>query len=231
MGGLRGIAAEPMLQDWAELAEGERLPNVLGQISLTSAQGLEVTALNTGSEPANPFPGTPAALFVRVAEGQPFFRGWCRAFTAGGTSKGSFEFQFRVMEGGVSFTVGQNAAPFEPPAVSSFAFLGRGDEFLALNFVVGEAPTMTHRKVRTSSVEMVAANENYLLRVDWDFTSETPGITCFLNGEPLESLEDNAPLVWTVQAEQQARGIDSFSFSSTSPGVACFGSLKAQSGN
>ena len=231
MAGISAHAAEPIL-DWDELDPNAPLPAFVGtHIYLGGAKPDSLRLVTSETLPANPFPNSPAAISVNVIEGDPFFRGWGRAFLNGGKPKGFFEFHFRLEEGGAAFTVGQNATPYEERVLEAFAFLNPGDEFVAADFVAGQLATIQHNKVATSSKTELSTGVNYLFRVEWDFTSDTPGFRFFLDGNPLENVADNTPFFWPANETQVQRGVDSFSFSSTSPGSGFFGNIGVGQGD
>ncbi len=229
--GISALAAEPIL-DWDALDPNAPLPAFVNtHIYLGGAKPDSLRLVTTETLPANPFPDSPASISVNVLEGEPFFRGWGRPFLNGGKAKGFFEFHFRLEEGGAAFTVGQNATPYEERVLEAYAFLNQGDEFVAADFVAGEPATIRQNKVATSSTTELSTGVNYLFRVEWDFASDVPGFRFFLDGNPLENVADNTAFFWPASKEQVAKGVDSFSFSSTSPGSCFFGNIVVGQGD
>ena len=225
------FAVEPIL-DWGGFDANAPLPTIVGaHISFTGAQPPDLRLVTAETTPSNPFPNSSASLYVTVLEGEPFFRGWSRAFPEGGKAKGSYEFDFRLVEGAVAFTVGQNATPYEEGVSLAYAFLNQGDEYLGANFVVGELVTIRQNKVSTTSTAELSAGVNYRFRVEWDFTSDVPGFRFFLNGDALENVSDNTTFFWPANEAQLKRGVDSFSFSSSTPGIGFFGNIVAGKGD
>ena len=210
------FAVEPIL-DWGGFDANAPLPTIVGaHISFTGAQPPDLRLVTAETTPSNPFPNSSASLYVTVLEGEPFFRGWSRAFPEGGKAKGSYEFDFRLVEGAVAFTVGQNATPYEEGVSLAYAFLNQGDEYLGANFVVGELVTIRQNKVSTTSTAELSAGVNYRFRVEWD---------------ALENVSDNTTFFWPANEAQLKRGVDSFSFSSSTPGIGFFGNIVAGKGD
>jgi len=206
--------AETLL-DWTEFAPVSRLPMQHEQFYISVAEPDKSFVVLADSSPKNPFPEVPAALYVDNDTTTGSFRIWCRAFTEGGKSSGTFEFPFRMDEGQFDFVIGQNTLPFAPKEVESLGFASQErpeDQYFSVSLVAGEPITIGAERFRTASVEQLSPETNYILRVEWDFAGETPGFRFFVNGEPLTLLSSGDDYLKPATQVQIKRGVDSCAF-------------------
>ena len=159
-----------------------------------------------GSTPQDPFTDSEACLWVDVDYSDPQSQVLvaCRAFSDEAKNAGFFEFKFHLAEGGIGFQIGQNSEP------SNLVFTVGADSYWASRFVVDEPISIAGQQLRTDSLEVLAANQTYTLRFEWDFKSDQPGFRIFLNGEPCRALATGDEYIHRATELQTTKGVDSF---------------------
>jgi len=135
-----------------------------------------------GTEPPNPFPGLESSLYVAAKKPEDgWFRFVGRLFVDKSAAEGAFEFDFRLVEGSVSLSLGNSPEPWTPDNLTTY-YITEG--LVGVSFVPDEGVQIRGRSYQTGSISTLAVGENYRFLIKWN-TATPEGFTCFLNGEPL----------------------------------------------
>jgi len=181
------------------------------------------------TEPPNPFPGSESSLYVTAenpADG--WFRLLARPFVEESAVQGALEFEFRVVKGAITLSLGNCDKPWIPGDQKTYTV----DELKFLvNFAVDKEIQIRAQSYQTASISTLRAEENYRFLIKWD-TSLPEQYTCFLNGEPLTPL--TGPSAQSFSGTSSDTGINTFRItlgeSADHMGSVYLGPISARSG-
>ena len=220
-GWISSLAAKEFAIDWNEDVPGQTPRG--GETYYISAgkQSDNALVVTETTDPVSPLSGKAAAVQVRndLSSGDlgEQVRLWWRMLPDTTAPKGTVIFPFRISEGGFQVSLGQNEHPYSRGTPASMALVDRNSIFLNMKLMAGEPVLVNAKKYRNDGIDPLQPDTEYILRIHWDFTVETPGFQVFLNDEqltPFDSAEQQSQFVPLVKPETAARGVDSFALSS-----------------
>ena len=139
--------------------------------------------VDSSTTPVNPFPESERALYVTPGEKNQAVRIRIGPFPETQPPKGSFEIQFRIVEGSFQFGLMKSLRPTDN---SKPFYLLDNEHFLGLVMEVGKNPTALRiGNLKTAEVSAIENEQNYKLRVEWTTEGDTMNYTFLLNGNPL----------------------------------------------
>ena len=139
--------------------------------------------VDSGTTPVNPFPEMERALYVTPGDKNLPVRIRIGPFPETQPPKGSFEIQFRLVEGSFHFGLMKGERPTDS---SKPFYLPDSDRFLGLVMEVGKSPmALRAGNLKTDEVSAIESEQNYKLRVEWTTEGDTMNYTFLLNGNPL----------------------------------------------
>jgi len=140
-------------------------------------------AVDSGTTPVNPFPEMERALYVTPGDKNLPVRIRIGPFPETQPPKGSFEIQFRLVEGAFHFGIMKGERPTDS---SKPFYLPDTERFLGLVMEVGKSPmALRAGNLKTDEVSVLENEQNYKLRVEWTTEGDTINYTFQLNGNPL----------------------------------------------
>jgi hypothetical protein len=146
--------------------------------------------VDSSTTPVNPFPEIERALYVTPGEKNQAVRIRMGPFPETQPPKGSFEIQFRLVEGSFQFGLMKSLRPTDN---SKPFYLLDNEHFLGLVMEVGKNPTAPRiGNLKTAEVSAIESEQNYKLRVEWTTEGDTMNYTFLLNGKPLNSVSGKA---------------------------------------
>jgi len=184
-------AEEKFNVDWSTLEESSmpQQSNPDSRISFVSKLSPGSIVAGPATEPPNPFPGSESSLYVTAQNpGDPWFRLLARPFVEETAAQGALEFDFRLVEGSLSFSLGSCDQPWIPEDFSTYAVT---ELKFAVSFTVDQEVQIRGRPYQTASIYALKSGENYRFMIKWN-TSAPEGYTCFLNGEPLTPMSGSS---------------------------------------
>jgi hypothetical protein len=154
--------------------------------NMTSAGG----TVDSGTTPVNPFPEMERALHVTPGEKNVPVRIRIGPFPETLPPKGSFEIQFRLVEGLFDFGMLSSLRPTDD---SKPFYLPDSERLFGLRIAVGKnLSTKGFGNLKTEEVSAIESEQNYKLRVEWTTEGDTMNYTFLLNGNPLNSVSGKA---------------------------------------
>jgi hypothetical protein len=145
--------------------------------------------VDSGTTPVNPFPEIERALYVTPGDKNLPVRIRIGPFPETQPPKGSFEIQFRLVEGSFHFGLMKG----ERPTDSKPFYLPDTERFLGLVMEVGKNPmALRIGNLKTAEVSAIENEQNYKLRVEWTTEGDTMNYTFLLNGNPLNLVSGKA---------------------------------------
>ena len=146
--------------------------------------------VDSGTTPVNPFPGMERALYVTPGDKNLPVRIRIGPFPETQPPKGSFEIQFRLVEGAFQFGLMKGDRPTDN---SKPFYLPDSERFLGLVMEVGKSPSALRAgNLKTDEVSVLENEQNYKLRVEWTTEGDTMNYTFLLNGNPLNLVSGKA---------------------------------------
>ena len=212
-------------------------PGVLPKASDSAAAGIliYISGLKAGgvvdakSTPANPFEGATRALSVEPAPDNGTLRIFTRPFPDKTPAKGFYEFTFRLVEGGFSFNPEFFSGSSDP---KGHWFKGT-EQFFGFAFIP-RAPIIVSppkQNLVTEDVKVLATEENYAFRVEWQTSGDNLEFHFLLNGKPLTAA-NGAEVSMSVPQSKIAETVLGFRLASGSDDNPCFkgflGSIQAE---
>jgi hypothetical protein len=145
--------------------------------------------VDSGTTPVNPFPEIERALYVTPGDKNLPVRIRIGPFPETLPPNGSFEIQFRLVEGAFHFGIMKG----ERPTDSKPFYLPDTERFLGLVMEVGKSPmALRIGNLKTAEVSAIENEQNYKLRVEWTTEGDTMNYTFLLNGNPLNLVSGKA---------------------------------------
>ena len=194
-------------------------------------RGLEAGGVvDATSTPANPFPGASRALYVEPSPDNGSLRIFTRPFLDKTPSQGSYEFTFRLVEGGFGFNMQAFPGPWDP---KGNWFYSDAEHIYSVSFIPGKPLFSGPPKqfLVTGGVKAIATEENYTFRIEWQTSGDQLEFHFLLNGEPLTAA-NGAPVSIPVPVSKFADNALGFRLTSGSADNACFtgfiGSIRAE---
>jgi hypothetical protein len=133
--------------------------------------------------PVNPFPEMQRALYVTPGDKNLPVRIRIGPFPETQPPKGSFEIQFRLLEGALQFGIMKGEKPTD---TKKPFYLPDSERFLGLAMEVGKKPmALRSGNLKTDEVSLIESDQNYKLRVEWTTEGDTLIYSFLLNGNPL----------------------------------------------
>ena len=146
--------------------------------------------VDSGTTPVNPFPEMERALYVTPGDKNLPVRIRIGPFPETQPPKGSFEIQFRLVEGSFHFGLMKGERPTDN---SKPFYLPDTERFLGLVMEVGKNPMVLRAgNLKTDEVSVLENEQNYKLRVEWTTEGDTMNYTFLLNGNPLNLVSGKA---------------------------------------
>jgi len=146
--------------------------------------------VDSSTTPMNPFPETERALHVTPGNKNLPVRLRMGPFPETLPPKGSFEIQFRLLEGSFDFGM---LSSLKPTDNSKPFYLPDSERLFGLPIAVGKnLYTKSFGNLKTAEVSTIESEQNYKLRVEWTTEGDTMNYTFLLNGNPLNSVSGKA---------------------------------------
>jgi hypothetical protein len=217
-----GVRAADVVENWSFLE-----PGVLPKAQSFAASGIPIyiSGLKAGggvdakSTPANPFEGTARALSVEPAPDNGTLRIFTRPFPDKTPAKGFYEFAFRLVEGGFNFNPEFFSGSSDP---KGHWFKGT-EQFFGFAFIP-RAPIIVSppkQNLVTEDVKVLAIEENYAFRVEWQTSGDNLEFHFLLNGKPLTAA-NGAEVSKSVPQSKIAETVLGFRLASGSEEGPCF---------
>lgn len=223
-------AEEEFSVDWSAV-ESSALPQQSqpdSRIAFVSKLSPSSIVVGPATEPANPFPDSEASLYVNAenpADG--WFRLVARHFAEESATQGAVEFEFRLVKGMVTLSLGYCDQPWIPGNLTSYNMTDL--KFLVI-FNVDQEVQIRAQSYQTSAISTLKAGENYRFLIKWDM-STAERYSYFLNGEPLAPI--TAPSNQAYPVTSSDTGINSLRITLGGPedhlGAVYLGPIKARS--
>lgn len=197
---------------WGDLSRSKK-PDPEFRIAFISALSADSAVVDPATEPANPFLGTKASLYVSSQKPDDlWFRLVGRPFVEQSATQGTFEFEFRLVEGTISLSLGHCDQPWIPDDLTTY---GVTKSKASISFAVDKDVLIRGEAYQTDSVTTLNAGENYRFTVKWDLNTPE-GFAYFINGEPLSPLSNvSSP---KISVEPPESGINAFRITLGGPG-------------
>jgi hypothetical protein len=178
--------AGDVVDGWSKLPQNKpptalpyRLQDNLVVISNMIAGGM----VDKDTTPVNPFPEMQRALYVTPGDKNLPVRIRIGPFPETQPPKGSFEIQFRLLEGALQFGIMKGEKPTD---TKKPFYLPDSERFLGLAMEVGKKPmALRSGNLKTDEVSLIESDQNYKLRVEWTTEGDTLIYSFLLNGNPL----------------------------------------------
>ena len=146
--------------------------------------------VDAGTTPVNPFTEMERALHVTPGDKNVPVRIRMGPFPETLPPKGSFEIQFRLVEGSFDFGMMSSLRATDN---SKPSYLPDSDRLLGLRIAVGKNLfTKGLGNLKTAEVSAIESEQNYKLRVEWTTEGDTMNYTFLLNGNPLNLVSGKA---------------------------------------
>ncbi len=189
LGGGLSMAQEEFALDWSVIGAGQAIsgtPYGPKGVPLLLQSKTAVIA-DTSSSPPNPFTNSELSLFVDQGPDSQLSRLRLRAFQNETPASGSFEINFRLVEGRLRLDTGATNVPWDP--LNDWAYI-LTDVFFGIRFTVDEPiQCRSATGLRTESIGAISPEENYTFRGEWETDGDNIVFQFYLNGEPLITRE------------------------------------------
>ena len=204
------VRAERILLDWSEQVVNEAPAALSGNADLLLRGELVTKIVDAKSDPANPLPDSPLALFVQSKNAlshaaiflSPFFH-------QEAPKKGWVEMEFSLADDGM-IMIRLGAGSPDPKPSREYD----GTVLYTIHLQADKDPLVVPREGNGQRFFLsppVMGIEPHKIRIVWDFEGEKPVITLLLNEEPL--LKENGPVALGVDPAASFNGIDRINIS------------------
>lgn len=144
----------------------------------------------SATTPVNPFPEMERALYVTPGDRNLPVRIRLGPYPETLPPKGSFEIQFRLVEGSFDLGIMKGEKPNDPQKPF---YLPDSERFLDLVMEVGKTPiALRSGNLKTEEGSLIESDKNYKLRFEWTTEGDTINYTLRLNGTPLNLADGKA---------------------------------------
>ena len=227
------VRSADVVDNWSFLE-----PGVLPKVRNFGPVGIPISfvGLNAGgvvdanSTPANPFPGTSRALYLEPGPETAPLRIFTRPFPDKTPARGWYEFTFRIVEGSFNFNPELFTNAWDPKGEWTKT---NTDGIFGFNLTPGQ-PIVFGRPqqyLKTEDLKVLATEENYTFRVEWEPAGDALEFHFLLNGKPLTTQKGEA-FSFPVPQSKIADAVLGFRQASGSANSQCFrafiGSIQAE---
>ena len=189
LGGGVGMAEGDFSLDWSFIGEGKAISKDPYGTQGTPLVLRTETAIvaDASTTPPNPFPDIEQSLFIDQGPDSPVTRVRPRAFETETPASGSYEINFRLVEGRFRLDTGSLNVPWDPREDYAYCL---SDVLFGISFAVDEPiQCKSVTGLRTESIGAISPDENYTFRGEWETDGENVVFQFFLNGEQVMTKE------------------------------------------
>ncbi len=231
--GSAAVWSADVVDNWSFLE-----PGVVPKVQNFGAVGIPILisgfsaggVVDADSTPANPFPAPSRALYLEPGMENVPLRIFTRPFPDKTPAHGWYEFTFRLIEGGFNFNPELFASAWDPKGEW---FKSEADQIFGFNLTPGMAIVFGHPQqyLKTEDLKVLATEENYTFRVEWEPADDALEFHFLLNGKPLTTQKGEA-FSFPVPRSKIGDAVLGFRMASGSANSQCFkafiGSIQAE---